>query len=72
MLVLSRKKGESIIIGRDIVITLVDIRGDKIRLGIEAPLNVPVYREEIAEMIAKSQQVTEESSPEVSDPPAAQ
>lgn len=47
MLVLSRYKNESIFIGEDIKITIVDIRGDRVRLGIEAPPEVPVFREEI-------------------------
>ena len=47
MLVLSRKDGESIMIGDEIVITVVSIRGDKVRLGIEAPKGVPVHREEV-------------------------
>ena len=51
MLVLSRKKDESIEIGRDIVITVVETRGDKVRLGIEAPRDVPVHRSEVAEAI---------------------
>ncbi len=51
MLVLSRKKNESIIINNDIVITVVEIRGDKVRLGIEAPKDVPVHRQEVYEAI---------------------
>jgi carbon storage regulator len=47
MLVLSRKKNESIVINNDIVITVVEIRGDKVRLGIVAPKDVPVHREEV-------------------------
>ena len=47
MLVLSRKRNEQIVIGDKIVITVVDIRGDKVRLGIEAPGEVPVHRHEI-------------------------
>ncbi len=47
MLVLSRKKNESIVIDDKIVITIVEIRGDKVRLGIEAPKEVPVHREEV-------------------------
>jgi carbon storage regulator len=47
MLVLSRKLGEKIVIGDNIVVTVVKIDRNQIRLGIEAPLNVPVYREEI-------------------------
>jgi carbon storage regulator len=51
MLVLSRKKNESIVINNDIVITVVEIRGDKVRLGIVAPKDVPVHREEVYEAI---------------------
>jgi carbon storage regulator len=51
MLVLSRKKGESIKINDDITITVVEIRGDKIRLGIIAPKGVPVHRKEVYEAI---------------------
>lgn len=55
MLVLSRHRDESIMIGDDVVITIVDIRGDKVRIGIEAPTDVPVHRQEVYEAI-KSQQ----------------
>lgn len=51
MLVLSRHRDEAIVIGNDIVITIVDIRGDKVRLGIEAPSAVPVHRKEVFEAI---------------------
>ena len=51
MLVLSRKKNESIVIANDIVITVVEVRGDKVRLGIVAPKDVPVHREEVYEQI---------------------
>jgi len=51
MLVLSRKKNESIVINNDIVITVVEIRGDKVRLGIVAPKDVAVHREEVYEEI---------------------
>lgn len=53
MLVLSRQRDESIIIGDDIVITIVDIRGDKVRLGIEAPKEIPVHRQEVYDAIAR-------------------
>ncbi len=53
MLVLSRHRDESIMIGDNIVITVVDIRGDKVRLGIQAPTNVPVHREEVYEAIKR-------------------
>ena len=51
MLVLSRHRGESIVIGENIVITVVDIRGDKARLGIAAPVEIPVHRQEVYERI---------------------
>jgi len=56
MLVLSRKKNESIVIRDDIVITVVDVRGDKVRLGIEAPKDVPVQRREVYDAIKKAEQ----------------
>lgn len=51
MLVLSRKSNESIVINNNIKVTVVEIRGDKVRLGIEAPKNIPVHREEIYNQI---------------------
>jgi carbon storage regulator len=51
MLVLSRKKNESIIINNDVIVTVVEIRGDKVRLGIVAPKEVPVHRQEVFEAI---------------------
>lgn len=56
MLVLSRHRDESIMIGDDVVITIVDIRGDKVRLGIEAPQNIPVHRQEVYEAIKRENQ----------------
>lgn len=47
MLVLSRKKDEDVMIGDNIVIRVVEIRGDKVRLGIEAPQDIPVHRGEV-------------------------
>ena len=47
MLVLSRKKNESIVINGNIVITVAEIRGDKVRIGVEAPKEVPVWRGEL-------------------------
>lgn len=55
MLVLSRKKNESIVINNDITIVVVEIRGDKVRLGVEAPREVPVHRREVYEAIQRSQ-----------------
>lgn len=53
MLVLSRHRDESIMIGDDVVVTIVDIRGDKVRLGIEAPNDIPVHRQEVYEAIKR-------------------
>lgn len=53
MLVLSRQRDESIIIGENVVVTIVDIRGDKVRLGIEAPAEMPVHRKEVYEAIQR-------------------
>ena len=56
MLVLSRRKNESIVIDGNIVITIVEIRGDKVRLGIEAPREVPVHRSEIYDAIHSAEE----------------
>jgi carbon storage regulator len=79
MLVLSRKKGEGLRIGNNITITIVEVRGDKVRIGIDAPRDVAVHRNEVAEAIAKALladgEVTRnvsahsESSPEVATSP---
>jgi carbon storage regulator len=53
MLVLSRQRDESIVIGDNIVITIVDIRGDKVRLGINAPAEIPVHRQEVYDAIQR-------------------
>lgn len=56
MLVLSRQRDESIIIGDNIVVTVVDVRGDKVRLGIEAPREVSVHRREVYDAIQRENQ----------------
>lgn len=61
MLVLSRKKNESIVINNDITIVVVEIRGDKVRLGIEAPKEVPVHRREVYDAIKRNEQGSSES-----------
>lgn len=53
MLVLSRKKTQSIRIGDNITVTVVEVRGEKVRLGIEAPRDVPVHRREVADAVAQ-------------------
>ena len=61
MLVLSRKKDEKIVIDKDIEITIVDIRGDKIRVGIKAPPNVAIHREELLKTTQTAQKLSETS-----------
>ncbi len=64
MLVLSRQRDESIIIGDNIVITVVDIRGDKVRLGINAPTEIPVHRQEVYEAIQRENQRANGTGPD--------
>ncbi len=47
MLALSRKTGESIVVGHDVEITVLEIKGDQVKIGIKAPKSVPIYRKEI-------------------------
>ncbi|HEY3395920.1 MAG TPA: carbon storage regulator CsrA [Lacipirellulaceae bacterium] len=56
MLVLSRQRDESIVIGDNIVVTVVDVRGDKVRLGIEAPREISVHRREVYDAIQRENQ----------------
>ena len=63
MLVLSRKPDEQIVIGDGIVITVVEIRGDKVRLGIEAPRDVSVHRQEVAEALRKAAETVNLNTP---------
>ncbi|MBL8852610.1 MAG: carbon storage regulator CsrA [Planctomycetaceae bacterium] len=68
MLVLSRHRDESIMIGDNVMITIVDIRGDKVRLGIEAPQDIPVHRQEVYEAIKRENQKAARVNPsEISD-----
>jgi len=72
MLVLSRQRDESIMIGDDVQITIVDIRGDKVRLGIVAPSEIPVHRKEVYDAIQrenrKAAQVSREDLAEATPP----
>jgi len=63
MLVLSRQRDESIVIGENIIVTVVDIRGDKVRLGIEAPSEIPVHRREVYEAIQRENQRASQLDP---------
>jgi len=62
MLVISRKKNESIVINDDITIVVVEIRGDKVRLGVEAPKEVPVHRREVFDAIHRNEPAAEKQS----------
>ena len=62
MLVLSRKKNESIIINDNITVTVIEIRGDKVRLGIEAPKHVTVHRREVYEAIQNQARALDQES----------
>jgi carbon storage regulator len=64
MLVLSRKRDESIVIAGNITITVVDIRGDKVRLGIAAPAEVPVHRREVYDAIKRDEASAPATAPE--------
>lgn len=66
MLVLSRQRDETIMIGDNIEITVVDIRGDKVRLGISAPKKIPVHRKEVWESIQRENRDAAAQSAEIS------
>ncbi len=64
MLVLSRQRDESIMIGDDVEIIIVDVRGDKVRLGITAPKSIPVHRREIYDAIQREKNQKKEPQEE--------
>jgi carbon storage regulator len=67
MLVLSRHRNQQIVIGENIIVTVIEIRGDKVRLGIEAPPHVPVHRQEVWEALRRQAE-----SPPASETAAAE
>ena len=56
MLVLTRRRGESIMIGSDVSVTILDVRGDQVRVGIDAPRSIKVHREEVYQQVAAANQ----------------
>ncbi len=63
MLVLSRKRGEKIVIGDDITVTVLEVRGDRVKLGFTAPAEVPIHRTEVQQGIENGSSVQEYSVP---------
>ena len=67
MLILTRRVGETVMIGDDVTITVLGVKGNQVRVGINAPKNVAVHREEIYERIKREQQPNREESPDGPD-----
>ncbi|MHB8189815.1 MAG: carbon storage regulator CsrA [Ferrimicrobium sp.] len=65
MLVLTRKSGQSIVVGTDIIITVLDVHRDQVRLGIEAPRTVDVHRQEVFEALQQANREAAKSSSEI-------
>ena len=64
MLILPRRKNESIAIGDDVVVTVIDVRGDKVRLGINAPKEISVHRKEVYDAIRRENRAAAQVKPE--------
>jgi len=64
MLVLSRQRDESIMIGDNVIVTIVDVRGDRVRLGIEAPREISVHRREVYEAIQRENRQASQIRPD--------
>lgn len=62
MLALSRKPGESVIVGNDIEITVLEVKGEQVKIGIRAPQSVPIYRKELFEQIQASNREASETT----------
>ncbi|MDR1637521.1 MAG: carbon storage regulator CsrA, partial [Treponema sp.] len=63
MLILSRKVNEKIMIGEDISVSIIEVRGDQVRLGVDAPKTVKVFRQEVFDAIREENRAAAESSP---------
>jgi carbon storage regulator len=72
MLVLSRQRDESIMIGDNVEIIIVDVRGDKVRLGITAPKDIPVHRREIYDAIQREKQEKKPEKPRQKEQPESE
>lgn len=71
MLVLTRHANQKIVIGEDITITVLEVRGDQVRIGIDAPRDIRVHREEIADALRRqAEQQADEPAPETEAPPS--
>ncbi len=71
MLVLTRKSNQSIMIGDDIEVSVLSVVGEKVRIGIQAPRAVPVYRREVYAEIQREQAARDPRAPMAEQPPAA-
>jgi carbon storage regulator len=69
MIVFSRRVGESIVIADDIIVTVVEIRDDKVRIGVEAPKEVPIHRSEVFEAIKRHEEAERGQEERQEDPP---
>jgi carbon storage regulator len=68
MLILTRRVGETVMIGNDVTVTILGVKGNQVRVGINAPKNVAVHREEIYERIKREHQGESQSEPHDSEP----
>lgn len=68
MLVLTRKTGERVLIGDDIVVTIVDVRGDGVRVGIDAPRGIRIQRDEVVKAVSQANQEARENAAAAEDP----
>ena len=71
MLILTRRTGETVMIGNEVTLTVLGVKGNQVRIGINAPKNVPVHREEIYERIKRELAGGEVNGNVQEDPPAA-
>jgi carbon storage regulator len=68
MLILTRRVGETVMIGNDVTVTILGVKGNQVRVGINAPKNVAVHREEIYERIKHEQQQGDSGEPHDKEP----